>query len=203
VPWSVRARNSSCSITVPRKSAIRAAHCLRICAAFAGQLAAWDAAGEVVLAGLCHAAYGTDGFATALLPPTERAEVVDVIGAAAEAVVYLYCSCDRDATYPLFGDAGPVAFHDRFTGAVRQVDDAEMRAFLEITAAKRAGRLGPQREIRGPLWPGSAGALHARPRPALADRLGRLPDRATPDRRPRREAHRHRERPGVFGCCAE
>jgi hypothetical protein len=33
------------------------------------QLAAWDQAPEVCLAGLCHAAYGTDGFPTALLTP--------------------------------------------------------------------------------------------------------------------------------------
>lgn len=107
------------------------AHLCRV----ADQLAMWGASGEVVLAGLCHAAYGTDGFATALLTPTKRGELVEVIGAAAEGIVYLYGSCDRDATYPLFGGTGPVAFRDRFTGAVRQADDAEVRAFLEITAA--------------------------------------------------------------------
>lgn len=107
------------------------AHLCRV----ADQLAGWGATEDVVLAGLCHAAYGTDGFAIALLPPTKRGELVEVVGGAAEAIVYLYGSCDRDATYPLFGSAGPVAFRDRFTGAVREVDAARVRAFLEITAA--------------------------------------------------------------------
>lgn len=101
----------------------------------ADQLAAWGAASEVVLAGLCHAVYGTDGFATALLPPTKRGEVVDVIGTAAEAIAYLYGSCDREATYPRLVGAGPVAFRDRFAGTVREVDGARVRAFVEITAA--------------------------------------------------------------------
>jgi catechol 2,3-dioxygenase-like lactoylglutathione lyase family enzyme len=47
------------------------AHMCRV----AAQLAIWGAAGDAVLAGLCHAAYGTDGFATALLTPTKRDEL--------------------------------------------------------------------------------------------------------------------------------
>jgi catechol 2,3-dioxygenase-like lactoylglutathione lyase family enzyme len=101
----------------------------------ADRLTAWGAADAVVLAGLCHAAYGTDGFATALLPLNHRGELIDVIAAAAEELVYLYGSCDRDGTYPELGGAAPVAFRDRFTGAVREVDSAGVRAFLEITAA--------------------------------------------------------------------
>jgi hypothetical protein len=40
----------------------------------------WDAADVVALAGLCHAAYGTDGFAPSLLPLSERARLADTIG---------------------------------------------------------------------------------------------------------------------------
>jgi catechol 2,3-dioxygenase-like lactoylglutathione lyase family enzyme len=101
----------------------------------ADQLSAWGAADEVVLAGLCHAAYGTDGFATALLPVSHRGELIEVIGAAAEQLVYVYGCCDRAATYPLLGRGAPVGFRDRFTGEVRDVDLAGVRAFLEITAA--------------------------------------------------------------------
>lgn len=107
------------------------AHLCRV----ADRLADWDATSDVVLAGLCHAVYGTDGFPTALTPPGERGELAEVIGVAAEKIVYLYGSCDRGATYPLFVGAGPVAFHDRFTGAVREAEDAQVRAFVEISAA--------------------------------------------------------------------
>lgn len=107
------------------------AHLVRV----ADQLAAWDAAADVVLAGLCHATYGTAGFATALLPVDRRAELVDVIGPAAEAMVYLYAGCDRAATYPLLGGTGPVDLVDRFTGPARSVEPGELRVFMEITVA--------------------------------------------------------------------
>jgi hypothetical protein len=107
------------------------AHLVRV----ADRLAAWDAAADVVLAGLCHATYGTAGFVPALLPVHRRAELVDVIGPAAEAMVYRYAGCDRAATYPLLGGTGPVDMVDRFTGAARSVEPAELRAFMEITVA--------------------------------------------------------------------
>jgi hypothetical protein len=107
------------------------AHLVRV----ADRLAAWAAADDVVLAGLCHATYGTAGFAPALLPVERRSELVDVIGPAAEAVVYLYAGCDRAATYPLLGGTGPVQMVDRFSGPARTVEPGELRAFMEITVA--------------------------------------------------------------------
>ena len=102
----------------------------------AEQLAAWGASDEVVLAGLCHAAYGTSGFDTALLPLAERSSLAEVIGSAAERIVYRYASCDRDETYPaLGGGAAAVPFHDRFTGRVVTIKGDELRSFMEITAA--------------------------------------------------------------------
>ncbi|HEY7047886.1 MAG TPA: VOC family protein [Jatrophihabitantaceae bacterium] len=101
----------------------------------ADQLAAWGASDDVVLAALCHATYGTDGFATALLPVAERPTLADVIGPAAEGIVYLYASCDRGKTYPELGGSGAVSFHDRFTGQARPVGADELRDFMAITAA--------------------------------------------------------------------
>lgn len=100
----------------------------------AALLVTWRAAGEVQLAGLCHAAYGTDGFDTALLRLNERSVLVDAIGQRAEALVYLYGSCDRAAVYPQLSQAA-VHFEDRFTGARRVPPGVELRAFVEITAA--------------------------------------------------------------------
>jgi catechol 2,3-dioxygenase-like lactoylglutathione lyase family enzyme len=98
----------------------------------ADQLADWGATDDVVLAGLCHATYGTDGFATALLPLRRRAELVNVIGAAAEGLVYDYAGCDRDATYPGLGGTAPAHVRDRFTGQWHDIDPSD---FLVLTAA--------------------------------------------------------------------
>lgn len=99
------------------------------------RLAAWGAAPEIQAAGLCHAAYGTDGFDETLLALADRDQLCALIGPAAEALVYFYGSCDRTAVYPRLGTPGPPAFRDRFTGAESAPADADLRAFLEITAA--------------------------------------------------------------------
>ncbi len=97
-------------------------------------LDAWGASLEVQLAGLCHAFYGTDGFPTALLDITERPVLTAVVGARAEALVYVYASCDRARTYPQLG--GPVVeVADRFTGQATSPDHQALCAFVEITAA--------------------------------------------------------------------
>jgi hypothetical protein len=115
-------------------------------------LAAWDNAPAVQLAGLCHAAYGTDGFGTALLALSERDTLAAAIGVEAERLVYLYGSCERTATYPALSGR-PVTCHDRFTGTTVIPDDVALRAFAEITVANEldiaehnpalAGRIGP------------------------------------------------------------
>jgi hypothetical protein len=125
------------------------AHLIRV----ADVLERWSAPDDVVLAGLCHATYGTDGFPTALLPVTERARLASVVGAPAEELVHLYGSCDRGATYPLL--AGEVvALRDRFTGETRDVAGAPLQAFVELTIANEldlvdqdpefAARYGPE-----------------------------------------------------------
>jgi hypothetical protein len=97
-------------------------------------LAAWEASPDVQLAGLCHAAYGTDGFPTALLQLDERGRLGETIGAAAEQLVYLYGSCNRAQVYPHLGER-VVEFVDRFNGVRSTPAPPELRAFVEITAA--------------------------------------------------------------------
>ncbi|MFH9066432.1 DUF6817 domain-containing protein [Streptomyces coeruleorubidus] len=99
-----------------------------------GQLAAWGARPALQVAGLCHACYGTDGFPTALLSPDSRAELAEVIGAEAEAIVYLYASCDRKATYPTLADADG-SFRNRFTGRLHTPEPQLRRDFAELSAA--------------------------------------------------------------------
>jgi pimeloyl-ACP methyl ester carboxylesterase len=97
-------------------------------------LAEWGADEEVQLAGLCHAAYGTDGFGVALFALNERRVLAEAIGPEAEALVYLYASCDREQTYPQLTES-VVTFTDRFTGSRQVPPQSDFRAFMEITAA--------------------------------------------------------------------
>ncbi|MFE9425087.1 DUF6817 domain-containing protein [Kitasatospora sp. NPDC006697] len=100
----------------------------------AGLLAGWGARPELRSAGLCHACYGTDGFAVPLLPLDRRAELAAVIGQAAEDIVFTYAGCERAATYRAL-TADPPAFHDRFTGRSFRPTPAQQRDFAELTAA--------------------------------------------------------------------
>lgn len=102
----------------------------------------WGADVDVQVAGLCHAAYGTDGFDPSLLPLTERATLRALIGERAEALVYLYASCDRSVVYPRIGREDPVAFRDRFEVVDLTPDAADLRAFLEITVANELDAIG-------------------------------------------------------------
>ena len=117
-------------------------------------LADWGADHDVQLAGLCHAAYGTDGFGTALLDISERATLREVIGERAEELVYRYGSCDRKASYPGLGETSPV-FTDRFTGELFAPSATQLQAFLEITAANELDVFRHNSDLaeryRGPL----------------------------------------------------
>jgi hypothetical protein len=97
-------------------------------------LRSWKVDEAVALAGLCHAAYGTDGFAPFLLELGERDRLVAAIGPDAEAAVYRYASCDRQLVYARLGPA-PVEFADRFTGTSEPAGADEMTTFALITAA--------------------------------------------------------------------
>jgi hypothetical protein len=95
----------------------------------------WGAEPEVEVAGLCHACYGTDAFGPSLIGTADRAALAALIGSRAEALVYLYGSCDRSAVYPRLGAEEPVPFRDRFTGETHTAAEPDLRAFLEMTAA--------------------------------------------------------------------
>ncbi|WP_256355784.1 DUF6817 domain-containing protein [Streptomyces sp. PKU-EA00015] len=98
------------------------------------RLAGWGARPALRLAGLCHAFYGTDGFAASLLPRERRGELAAVIGAEAEEVVHFYASCDREASYGTLAQPGAL-FRDRFTGRTSAPAPARLRDFAELTAA--------------------------------------------------------------------
>ncbi|MFI6866971.1 DUF6817 domain-containing protein [Nocardia sp. NPDC050406] len=127
---------------IPHPGGTLLAHLVRV----AEVLDSWGADLDIQLAGLCHAAYGTDGFNQSLLEITERERLSALIGPRAESLVYLYGSCDRSVVYPRL-DSGSVLFRDRFTGADHQPADADLRAFMEITVANELDVLSHNVEL--------------------------------------------------------
>ncbi|MBD1558796.1 hypothetical protein HC752_17835 [Vibrio sp. S9_S30] len=98
-------------------------------------LKSWGSSESLQIAGLFHAAYGTAGFDENMVSLSQRQEIARVIGSEEEALVYLYCSCDRDYVFPQFGKAQEIQFRDRFNGSVFKLDDSLVRLFCELTVA--------------------------------------------------------------------
>ncbi|WP_456599711.1 DUF6817 domain-containing protein [Blastococcus sp. SYSU DS0616] len=94
-------------------------------------LARLGATPDVQLAGRAHAVYGTDGFDVRLLADDERPLLAAIIGAAAEALVHRYGSCDRDRTWEDLASTG--LLHDRRTRDVERLDGAQLRAFADLS----------------------------------------------------------------------
>ena len=111
-------------------------------------LETWGAREHLVVAGLTHAAYGTDGFDVVLFGLDERQMVAALIGDAAEDVVYRYASCDREHTLGQIGRREPVDFRDRFTGVSEPIGGAELRAFAELTVANELDLVGHSADFR-------------------------------------------------------
>ncbi len=99
----------------------------------------WGGDDGLALAALGHATYGTHGFEPCLLELENRAQLRAAIGAQAEALVYFYASCDRDAFYPQLSDpdvtAEDLTFRDRFTGEVFTPLAAGVTLFVDLTYA--------------------------------------------------------------------
>lgn len=86
---------------------------------------------DVQLAGLAHAAYGTDGFDLVLLSVADRAVLRELVGERAEALVYLYGACDRSRSWQALPQTRQV--WDRFTGVCRDLAPEQMRPFTDLT----------------------------------------------------------------------
>lgn len=115
---------------IPHPGGTLLAHLERVCAL----LRQWGERPAVQFAGLCHAWYGTDGFGAALGDLDRQDELVSIIGAEAERLVYFYASCDRRFSYPHLAQRGGL-FRDRFTGTVLRPPLALRRDFAGLTVA--------------------------------------------------------------------
>ncbi|EKD7165495.1 hypothetical protein RFA42_004182 [Vibrio vulnificus] len=95
----------------------------------------WGSSELLQIAGLFHAAYGTAGFDENMVSLSQRQEIARIIGNDEEALVYLYCSCDRDYVFPQFGKVLEIQFKDRFTGSIFKLESATVKLFCELTVA--------------------------------------------------------------------
>ena len=86
---------------------------------------------DVALAGLTHAAYGTDGFPVCLLDVADRRELRALVGERAELLVYRYGGCDRGHTWRALARTGLI--RSRFTGAVEAPAPRDLRAFVDLS----------------------------------------------------------------------
>ncbi len=134
------------------------AHLLRVQRLLAG----WGARPELQLAGLCHAFYGTDGFAQALLPVEGRDELAAAIGDEAEEIVYFYAACDRKVSYRQLD-----RYRDRLTGDTRTPTLREQQDLAELTAANELDLARIDEEFRSRHGDGLL-ELFTRMRPALS-----------------------------------
>ncbi|MBI3861865.1 MAG: hypothetical protein HY290_08205 [Planctomycetia bacterium] len=75
-------------------------------------LRAWNTPAEICLAGLCHTAYGTDGWPNTMEDPARRGKLTDIIGPDGEQLVYFYAACDRAWLYPQLAPGALVGIHD-------------------------------------------------------------------------------------------
>jgi hypothetical protein len=100
----------------------------------AAALDRWGAPRALVVAGLAHAVYGTDGFPQPLATLDERRAVQELLGTEAEAIVYEYAASDRSVTWPgIDGESAP--YRDRFTGEERAIAGEALRAYWTLTTA--------------------------------------------------------------------
>lgn len=113
----------------------------------------WGCPEVVSMAGLCHAAYGTDGFPTALIELEERNLLSEVAGPDVEALVYLYASCDRGFVYPRLQRSARMEFRDRFTSQIFLPTEFQLRDFVDLTLGNESdvGLVGPDAD-EPPGW---------------------------------------------------
>lgn len=95
----------------------------------------WGASADLVKAGLFHAAYGTDDYPTPLVDLSLRKNIVNIIGEQAEALVYLYCACDRGRFYLRLATENQTKFLDRFTHSETLLTREQLAAFCTLTMA--------------------------------------------------------------------
>lgn len=95
----------------------------------------WGASNELQNAGLYHAAYGTARFEEKLVSLDYRGRIQEIVGDAAEEIIYQYCACDREFFFSNLGVGANPIFKNRFTDERYHLSENMLEMFCELTAA--------------------------------------------------------------------
>lgn len=98
-------------------------------------LRSWGASEVVCIAGLYHAVYGTDGFNPSLTGLNSRPQIVNLVGAEAEELTYLYGACDRAVFYPRIGGESQLLLADRFQTSEYAISLEQLKNLCELILA--------------------------------------------------------------------
>ena len=112
----------------------------------AASLRAWGAPSVLVDAGRLHAAYGTDGFARALVGELDRHVIEKIVGLPAEQLIWQYGRCNRARSYPTWHTSAPQLF-DRRTGNADDLTDEQRAMLIELTIANELDVLAHDPEL--------------------------------------------------------
>jgi hypothetical protein len=112
----------------------------------------YGAPGYVCLAGLFHSIYGTNIFRHQAVPISERDDVAEMIGAQAERLAFIFCSCERPpALLEAVRRGVPYYVVNRRDGDTIPLSPADMIDLLDIEIAnledQGGGRMLPQLRI--------------------------------------------------------
>lgn len=111
-------------------------------------LLGWGNREALGAAGLYHAVYSTDGYSQQLINLDYRSQIVTLIGAEAETIVYHYAACDRDYVYPRIGKSEDCLYRDRFTGQECLLKRPLFCDLLELTLANELEIVSSNREFK-------------------------------------------------------
>jgi hypothetical protein len=98
-------------------------------------LKAWSNREALCIAGLFHAVYTTDGYAHQLADLEHRDNIIKLIGAEAENIVYYYAACDRDYFYARIGRDKDFSYRNRFNDEESSLNPQLFCDLLELTIA--------------------------------------------------------------------
>jgi len=91
---------------------------------------------EVCLAGLFHSIYGTNAFTHQTVAIEDRNVVAEMIGAPAERLAYIFCSCDRPRALVAAVKGGtPYFVHDRRDDSSIELSRQDLIDLLDIEIA--------------------------------------------------------------------
>jgi hypothetical protein len=101
-------------------------------------LRAWEQPERVRLAGLLHSGYSTEAFGFRMFGPKERARVRELVGGAAERLVFAFCACSLEKLRAAVARGGPARVATRWDGGPILLERRDLAELLVIHAANLA-----------------------------------------------------------------